>query len=154
MNITLLYGTETGNAEMLAEDIAAELKAHQVECLNLSDFAVDDFDPSRLYLIVCSTYGDGELPASAKPFASALETARPSLDGVHFSVFGLGDSEYEGTFNHGSKHLAEMLTAHGAVHVGERITHDASGSDMAEDLAYPWAHQIVALAAEKLVEDA
>lgn len=155
MNITVLYGTETGNAEMLAEDIMSELEGeHDVACSNLSDFAPDAFDTGRLYLIVCSSYGDGELPASAQPFAEALQANTPDLTGVHFAIFGLGDTEYEETFGFGSKSLAELLSARGAVQIGERITHDASGSDMAEDLAFPWAAQIVALAEEKLGETA
>lgn len=153
MNIMLLYGTETGNAEMLAEDIMAELEGdHQVECRNLSDFGPDEFEAGRLYMIVCSTYGDGELPASAQPFAEALKSAAPSLSGIHFAIFGLGDSEYEETFNFGSKGLAQLLGSHGAVQIGERVIHDASGSDMAEDLAFPWAARVVALAEDKLGE--
>lgn len=155
MNITLLYGTETGNAEMLAEDIMAELEAeHDVECSNLADFAPDAFDAARLYLIVCSTYGDGELPSSARPFAEKIEAAAPDLSGVHFAVFGLGDSEYEETFNNGGKLMAGLLSKHGATQIGEHITHDASGSDMAEDLAFPWAARIVQLAEAKLDEAA
>lgn len=153
MNIMLLYGTETGNAEMLAEDIMAELDGdHEVECRNLSDFGPDEFATGRLYMIVCSTYGDGELPASAQPFAEALKAAAPNLSDIHFAIFGLGDSEYEETFNFGSKGLAELLSRYGAVQIGERVIHDASGSDMAEDLAFPWAARIVALAEEKIDE--
>lgn len=153
MKIMLLYGTETGNAEMLAEDIMAELEGeHEVECRNLSDFGPAEFDARRLHMIVCSTYGDGELPASAQPFAEALKAAAPSLSDIHFAIFGLGDSEYEETFNFGSKGLAELLASYGAVQIGERVTHDASGSDMAEDLAFPWAAGIVALAEQKIGE--
>lgn len=147
MKIAILYGTETGNAEMLAEDIGDALDAdHEVSCTNLSDFPVTDFDPATFYLIVCSTYGDGELPASAQPFAEALAAGPANLAGIHFAIFGLGDSEYEETFNFGSKRLAELLTNHGAAQLGERPTHDASGADLAEDLALPWAKDAVALA--------
>ncbi|MCT8997585.1 flavodoxin domain-containing protein [Chelativorans intermedius] len=155
MKITVLYGTETGNAEMLAEDIASELQSeHTVECCNLCDFPPDAFKSDHLYLIVCSTYGDGELPASAQPFAEALETTAPDLSGIHFAVFGLGDSEYEETFNFGGKRMAELLAARGATQVGERAKHDASGSDMPEDIALPWAEEVIALAAEKMQETA
>ena len=155
MNLTVLYGTETGNAEMLAEDIAAHLEGeHDVVCTNLCDFAPDAFDPGRFYLVVCSTYGDGELPASAQPFAEALDAAAPDLSAVRFAVFGLGDSEYDETHNFGSKKLAEKLAGCGAVQVGERVTHDASGSDMADDLAMPWADAVVAMAREHLGEPA
>ena len=51
-----------------------------------------DYDPSiydmrttrsrirrrRLYVIVCSTYGDGELPTGAEPFAEELDEKKPT----------------------------------------------------------------------------
>lgn len=145
MDITVLYGTETGNAEMLAEDLQSHLEgSHTVEISNLSDFDPADFDTGRFYIVVCSTYGDGELPASAQPFAEAMESAKPDLAGIRFSIFGLGDSEYDETFNHGSKRLEDLLTAQGATRIGERVTHDASGPDLAEDLATEWADLRVA----------
>ncbi|MGX1096913.1 flavodoxin domain-containing protein [Amorphus sp. MBR-141] len=145
MDITILYGTETGNAEMLSEDIQSHLEAsHDVELSNLSDFDPASFDAGRFYIVVCSTYGDGELPASAQPFAEAMEAAKPDLSGIRFAVFGMGDSEYADTFNHGGKRMEELLAAHGATKVGERITHDASGPDLAEDLAMDWADARIA----------
>lgn len=150
MQIVILYGTETGNAEMLAEDIAAHLSDHDTMVSNLSDFAPDAFERGALYLVVTSTYGDGELPASAKPFEAAMQGARPDLTGVHFAVFGLGDSAYPETFNHGGKRMEEILKSAGATMLGARVTHDASGSDMAEDLALPWADAVVAEAAPAL----
>lgn len=155
MNIRILYGTETGNAEMLAEDVAAHLeRAHDVTCTNLSDFAPADFAAEHFYLVICSTYGDGELPASAQPFAEAMETAKPDLSGIHFAIFGLGDSEYDGTHNFGSRIIAEILSAQGATQIGDRVIHDASGSDMADDLAMEWADAVVELARETLGEAA
>lgn len=151
MKISILYGTETGNAEMLAEDIQAELEnEHEVTCENLADVDPADLDPTCLHLLVCSTYGDGELPASAQPFAEAVEAQKPDFSGIVFGIFGLGDSEYDETFNGGPKLLAELMIAHGAAQIGERIAHDASGPDLAEDLAFPWAEQIVADAEERL----
>lgn len=149
MKIALLYGTETGNAEMLAEDIGAELDSdHEVTCSNLSDFDPADFEAETLYIIVCSTYGDGDLPASAQPFGEALDANPVDLSGFRFAIFGMGDSEYGETFNMGSQQLSDRLTALGATQIGERITHDASGPDMAEDLAFPWAQGVVDQVAE------
>lgn len=155
MKITILYGTETGNAEMLAEDIQSELEAdHEVDCLNLSDMATGDFAADTFYLLVCSTYGDGELPASAQPFGEAMEAEQPDLSAIHFAIFGMGDSEYDETFNHGPMRLAELMAARGAKQAGERVAHDASGDDMAEDVAFPWAESVIALMSEKLGEAA
>jgi MioC protein len=155
MNITVLYGTETGNAEMLAEDVAAHLEGdHEVTCTNLSDFAPADFTADHFYLVICSTYGDGELPSSAKPFAEAMEQARPDLAGIHFAIFGLGDTEYDATHNFGSQIVADMLKGRGAIQVGERVIHDASGAHMADDLAMEWADASVELARARVGEAA
>jgi sulfite reductase alpha subunit-like flavoprotein len=84
MRIAVLYGTETGNAEMLAEDIGAHLSDHDPRAANLSDTAPGDLEPETLCLVVCSTYGDGDLPASAKPFAERMHAAAPDLSGAEF----------------------------------------------------------------------
>lgn len=145
MNILILFGTETGNAEMLAEDMAMALEGeHEARFANLQDTAPQELLDADLTFIVCSSYGDGELPASAKPFSEALVNGNPDLTGVKFGMFGLGDREYATTFGHGSMQLAEMLTQRGAQIVGERLVHDASGDDLPEDLAVPWAEAIIA----------
>ncbi|MCL4676792.1 MAG: flavodoxin domain-containing protein [Pararhodobacter sp.] len=151
MQIAVLYGTETGNAEMLAEDIAAHLEDHQVRVTNLSDFDPAGFDAAVLYLLVTSTYGEGALPASAQPFGAAMAAQGPDLDGVHFAVFGLGDSSYPETFNYGGKRIEEMMKNAGAVMLGARVAHDASGHELADDLALPWAEAVVAMAEPALV---
>ena len=75
MKINILYGTETGNAEMLCEDIEANLAAdHEVTLTNLEDATLEDLTAEGAYIFVCSTYGDGDLPASAIDFGAIIET--------------------------------------------------------------------------------
>ncbi len=144
MKIAILYGTQTGNAEMLADDIQSALEAdHEVACSNLAVTDPASLIDEEFVIIVCSTYGDGDLPASAQPFVDKLETGTFDLAKVRFAVFGLGDSEYSDTFAFGSKKLAEKLVACGATQVGSRLTHDASGGDMAEEVALPWVENII-----------
>ncbi|MEP3686222.1 MAG: flavodoxin domain-containing protein [Sulfitobacter dubius] len=144
MNIAILYGTETGNAEMLADDVATELGgAQDTSVSSLADIDPDTLRGTDLNIILCSSYGDGELPASAKPFAEKIETGKPDLSGVKFAIFGLGDSEYHATYGSGSMRLADMLVQCGATQLGERIVHDAAGGDLPEDLALPWATEII-----------
>jgi MioC protein len=152
MNITLLYGTETGNSEMLCEDLEAEFGSdHEIAVQNLSDVTPEALSLSTFHVIICSSYGDGELPASAKPFAEALEGSSTDLSGLRFAIFGLGDSDYE-TFGQGSGQLADLLVKHGARQVGPRVVHDAQGGDLAEDLAFPWFEDRVSEA--QALEDA
>lgn len=144
MKINILYGTETGNSEMLCEDLESEFgDDHQLEIMNLAEVDPADLDLSVFHVFVSSSYGDGELPASAKPFAEKLEGSDTDLAGLSFAIFGLGDSDYE-TFGHGSEQLADMLVKHNAKQVGPRVIHDAQGDDLAEDVAFPWFAERVA----------
>lgn len=144
MKITILYGTETGNSEMLCEDLESEFGGdHEIELRNLSDVAPDEVDLSVFHVLVCSSYGDGELPASAKPFVEALTASDTDLSGLRFAIFGLGDSEYE-TYGQGSEQLADMLVKHKAEQIGPRLIHDVQSGDLAEDLAFPWFEERVA----------
>ncbi|MEM5474917.1 flavodoxin domain-containing protein [Pacificibacter sp. AS14] len=144
MNISFLFGTETGNAEMLADDLnMAFEEQHDTRVANLQDTTVQDLQTADLNIIVCSSYGDGDLPGSAQAFASVLQKERPDLSGVRFAMFGLGDMEYASTFGHGSMKLATLLVECGAQSIGARVVHDASNDEMVEDMAIPWAENVV-----------
>ena len=139
MRINLLYGTETGNAEMLCEDIEASLTAkHEVTITNLEDATQGDLTAQGVYIFVCSTYGDGDLPASAINFGEMMEADKPDLSAMTFSIFGLGDMDYEETYNNGSQRLLDLLTGCGATQHGPRGLYDASSGKPPEDSALPW----------------
>ncbi len=139
----ILYGTESGNAEMVADDLLDELgDGREAESIDMSDFDVADFDAANFYIIVCSTHGDGELPSSARPFGEALDLEAPDLSGIRYTVFGLGDSSYE-TYSHGSEIIDEKLTALGATRVGVYGRHDASDGSLPNDEALEWLRGVL-----------
>jgi len=144
MKIHFLYGTETGNSEMLCEDMQIDLgDAYETRLSNMGDVAPTDLDPAEFHVFVTSTYGNGDLPQTAVSFTDTLEADRPDLSKIQFAVFGLGDMVFSGTFAHGSKTLAEQMIACNATMVGERLTHDASGHEMPEDIGLPWLHSVL-----------
>ncbi len=144
MNITVLYGTESGNSELIAEDLAAKLNEdHTAEVFDLADFDPNNMTADKFYILVCSTHGEGELPNTALPFWDALNAAAPNLDGVRYAVFGLGDTFYEETYSHGSEILDKRFTELGAKRVGEYGRHDASSWDLGTDLALEWLPGVV-----------
>ena len=145
MKIGLFYGTETGNAEMLCEDIEQELgSGFDCDIQSLGDVDPAALDPGTFYFFVTSTYGNGDLPTTALPFEDAMEQVKPDLSGVRFAIFGLGDQVFSETFNHGSQRLMQMLQGAKAEMVGERGLHDASSYEMPEDIALPWVQTILA----------
>ena len=140
MKIGFLYGTESGTSELVCEDIEAELGAgFDCEVTSLSDVTPADLDPGTFYFFVTSTFGTGDLPSMATEFAEALETEKPDLSGIGFAIFGLGDMVFAETFNGGSKRLMDLLLACNARMVGDRGLYDASGMELPEDIAIPWA---------------
>lgn len=144
MSVVILYGTETGTGELVADAIADALNQHDPSIYDMSEYAVEDLVPEDFLVIVCSTYGEGELPTGAEPFADELESVNPDLGGLRFAVFGLGDSIYD-TFNRGGEIVAEMLTKRGAVQVGEHARHDNSSSIKPAKQAEEWAGGIAEL---------
>lgn len=141
---TVLFGTESGGAELVAEELRSLFDADaDLQVSDLDDISPDELDPERLHLIVCSTYGDGEVPSSAQRFYRALTEGTPQLDGVRYAMFGMGDRSYEKTYSRGSELLDEALAARGAVRVGEFGRHDAGGPVPATEAAEQWASGVL-----------
>ncbi len=144
MKIGLLYGTETGNSEMLCDDIVDEIgDEHECTIANLGETNPSDLDPEIFYLIVTSTYGNGDLPSGAAEFYDKLEAEKPDLSNLRFAIFGLGDMVFEYTFAQGSEKLMDLLKSCKAKMVGKRGIHDASCGEMPEDIGLPWVEEIL-----------
>lgn len=143
--VTILFGTESGGAELVAEDLAHHLAGRaDVAVVDLADADPDALDASRLHLVVCSTYGDGEVPTAARPFHAALVAGAGELEGLRYAVFGMGDKSYAKTYSRGSELVDEALAARGATRVGEYGRHDASGPLDVGDVAREWADGVLA----------
>lgn len=143
--LTILFGTESGNAELVAEDLARHLADRaDVEVVDLAGLDPADIDPDRPHLVVCSTYGDGELPTAVRETYRRLVHDRPDLARLQYGVLGLGDRSYTKTYSRGSELLDEALTACGAQRLGEYGRHDAGGPVEAIEIAREWADGVIA----------
>ncbi|WP_432486754.1 cytochrome P450 [Kineococcus sp. SYSU DK018] len=143
--VTIAFGTESGNAELVAEDLRRRLEARTaVEVVDLATATPEDLAPDRFLVVVCSTYGDGELPTGVRPFRERLLARRPDLSGSRYAVFGLGDRSYTRTYSRGSELLDEALARCGAVRVGEYGRHDAGGGEDAVQVAADWIEGVLA----------
>ncbi|MBU8578186.1 cytochrome P450 [Brevibacterium luteolum] len=151
MPLSILFGTESGNAELVAEELATFIGGDQdIQVADLATVSPSELDSSRFHLIVCSTYGDGEVPSSAGSFYRELQEDRPDLSGINYAVFGLGDASYTKTYSRGSELLSEELEACGAARLGEYGRHDAGGSVPAEEAAREWVEGVIAAASAQL----
>ena len=96
--VTILYGSQTGNAQGVAVKAGKTLEGHgfQVVLSSMSDFKPNNLKKIQNLLIVASTHGEGEPPDNAIGFHEFLHGKRaPKLDDLSFSVLSLGDSSYE-----------------------------------------------------------
>lgn len=95
--LSILFGSQTGNAENLARRAAKLAGQHGFAPTihDLSKYPVAQLSSEERLLVITSTYGDGEPPDNAKGFWSFLsgETA-PRLPHLQFSVCALGDTNY------------------------------------------------------------
>ncbi|WP_370152873.1 flavodoxin domain-containing protein [Ferrovibrio sp.] len=152
MQISILVGTMTGTAELVAGDIqkALEGKGHAVEVLLMDNLKADVFERPGAFLICTSTYGQGDVPDNARDFLADLEAVKPDLTGKLVGIIGLGDSTYQDTFNHGGEQFEKGLQALNATIVGDRMQHNASSGSLPEEdgvtWALDWVEQVVPLA--------
>jgi len=119
--LLVLYGTESGNSETLADRAVKEAKRRgfQAAMRNMADVAVADLAKVPALLVVVSTWGDGEPPESAGGFHKELMASDLRLQGMRFSVCALGDTAYE-KFCQTGKEIDARLEALGAARVAAR----------------------------------
>ncbi|EEF31396.1 NADPH fad oxidoreductase, putative [Ricinus communis] len=140
--LVILYATETGNAMDAAERISRE--ADRRGCL-VTLCSMDQFDASSLphedtIIFVVSTTGQGDTPNSMKGFWRFLlqkNLTKQWLEGVHYAVFGLGDSGYQ-KYNFVAKRLDRRLSDLGATVIVERGLGDDQHPSGYEGALDPW----------------
>lgn len=140
--LTVIYGTESGNSEEIAEQLykAAKQKGFKSSVLNMSEAKPTDLLDSGTLLVVVSTWGDGEPPEAAEEFYNALMDGGLSLEGIDFAVCALGDTSYD-QFCQTGKEVDVQLEKLGAKRLLDRVDCDV---DFEDDVA-SWSKAVWAL---------
>ena len=156
LKMTILAGTMTGTAQLVAQELELVWDGDDVavETLLMDNLDASVFEREGVFLICTSTYGQGDVPDNAKKLYDDLQAKRPNLAHVRYGVFGLGDRTYAETFNFGGKRFDEVLAELGAQRIGERIQHDASSGVLPEEKAEEWAGEWLAEVRERVAATA
>ncbi|KAJ5628629.1 hypothetical protein N7490_010857 [Penicillium lividum] len=163
-SILILYGSETGNAQEVAEELGAVTERlrfvthvselNQVKPVSQLDYLVqfygihllmspceqETLSSYTITIFVVSTTGQGDLPANARTFWKSLLLKKlpPTfLNGVNFASFGLGDSSYP-KFNWAVRKLYKRLLQLGANDVYPTGEADQQHPEGLEGTFLPW----------------
>ncbi|CAI5498010.1 unnamed protein product [Closterium sp. Naga37s-1] len=117
--LLVLVGSETGNAQDAAEQVAREAarRGYGVRVTSMADYRAEQLPGEAVVVLVVATAGQGEVPGSMKRFWRYLlrrSLPRDWLGSTRYAVFGLGDSAYQ-HFNAAAKKVDRRMMDLGAV---------------------------------------
>ena len=145
--LTIIYGSQTGNAQAVAEDAQEMAKEHglTVKVIDMDDANLQELTQCERLLVVTSTYGEGEMPDNAQALWDEIsDDSAPSFANSYYSVLALGDTNYDGFCTAGIL-WDERLQALGAQRVTERVDCDVDY----EEPANQWLNEALATIAQK-----
>lgn len=150
--LTVIYGSQTGNARRAAEQLAADVEATglPVRLLRADAYPTRELANERLLYIVISTQGEGDPPDDAIGLVEFIAGKRaPKLPQLKYAVLGLGDSSYA-EFCGIARKLDTRLAELGATRL-----QPAGEADLdIETVAAPWRSQALADARANIIEAA
>ena len=133
--IMVMFGTETGNAEVLAETAVEMASSYDLtgKLYDMEDVTTEMLEECKRLIVVCSTWGDGEQPVNAQDlYDSTMEMGDGSLGSLKFAVLALGDTAFD-LFCESGKEWDAVLEEKGGIRVNDRIDCDTDYDDFAEE---------------------
>jgi len=125
VDVLVLWGSETGTAQGLAEMTENQLKnaGHTARAVSIGNVKLNQLPGFNKVLIITSTWGDGEPPSNAIDMWEALQKEKVDLSKTRFSVLSLGDTAYP-QFCKCGKDFDEFLASQGAQRLFPRVDCD------------------------------
>ncbi len=144
--VTVLFGSQTGNSHGLAKKVSKQLqeRGFEVTLSSMGDFKTNGLKKLQNLLILVSTHGEGDPPDNAIPLFEFLHSKRaPQLEDLRFSVLALGDTSYE-CFCQTGKDFDKRLEELGGKRLTPRVDCDVDFDASAAD----WMKNVIASLSE------
>ena len=139
--LTVVYGSQTGNAKRVAEGLFADAgtRGLKARLMRADAYPLNELKRETQLVVVISTQGDGDPPDDARGFVEHLLGRRaPKFDSLRFAVLGLGDSSYAKFCE-----IGRVLDARLAELGGTRLTAAGEADVDIDTVATPWRAQVL-----------
>lgn len=124
--LTVLYASESGNAEALALKTKKLAQKHGLDAkvFDMADVDMSILTKAKNLIVFAATWGEGDPPSRAADFYEALMgDDAPRLEDVRFAVLALGDTAYA-QFCATGKEIDARLEALGGKRAADRVDLD------------------------------
>ena len=141
-SLTIIYGSQTGNAKGIATAYQAKASEAGISAkvVSMADYKPRQIKNETHVAIVVSTHGEGEAPDDAVELHEFLGSKKaPKLPNLKYAVLGLGDTSYE-FFCQTAKDFDTRLATLGATAIVERVDCDVDY----DSVAAQWQDDVLA----------
>ena len=140
--MSILYGSNTGTCETLAQMLASDASrfGYNGKVMDM-DSATNDLPSHQPVVVITASY-EGQPPDNAAHFINWLNSDQAaSLEGVEYAVFGCGHSDWSATFQRIPALVDEVFEQKKGTRIVTRGVSDAAKGDIFSDFDQ-WADQI------------
>jgi sulfite reductase alpha subunit-like flavoprotein len=146
MRTLILFGTQTGNSELLAEEVAEALAeaGTPAEVVDMADAYPELLEEVDRLVVVLCTWADGTFPDNAVAFWEALEEMSPDCSRLAYGIVALGDRLYDPYYQVAAYRLADRIDALGARRAAETYEIDGRVRPSHRRAVRQWARWVTA----------
>ncbi|KIV90747.1 hypothetical protein PV10_05371 [Exophiala mesophila] len=139
----VLFGTETGTAQDIAEEISRILQRlhFSTDIVGLDHVKYETLKSYNLTVFAVATTGQGDFPDNARKFWTSLlrrKLSSTTLSGINYALIGLCDSSYT-KFNWAARKLDKRLQQLGANPLLEACEADEQGDESTDGSFLAWS---------------
>jgi cytochrome P450/NADPH-cytochrome P450 reductase len=141
--MVILYGSNTGTCEALANRLASDAAAHgfKPDIVDILDSAKENLPTDKPVVIITASY-EGQPADNAAHFVNWVGGMKASeLEKVSYAIFGCGHSDWAKTFHKVPLYLNDTIKERGGDRIASIGTTDAAKGDIFTDFE-TWEDQV------------